>query len=112
MCHLLPLSQSDLFVDARAEIHGLVVRPALNNKLCTLLRFHKDVERWQVQVDGLTEVLRVRAYNLRRDRIEIVPVDGPVSCIMRPLWPNPQDADETAQHVLVEYVILQALKNF
>ena len=103
---------TELRVGDRIELHGLVARPDLNNKLCTLVCFHKDMGRWQLQVDGSTEAVRARTTNLRRDRIEVVPRDGVAFCVMRPAWRNPQSADDSAHHILVEHVIAQRTKTF
>ena len=105
---------TELRVGVRAEVHGLVARPDLNGKLCTLVRFYEDVGRWQLNIDGSTEAVRARPSNLRRDRIEVVLDEGvAVSfCVMRPEWRNPQSADESALHILIEQVFAQRTKTF
>lgn len=103
---------TELCVGDRAELHGLLACPNLNNKLCTLVCFHKDVGRWQVQVDGLTKTVRARPINLRRDRIEVTPHEGTVFCVMRPAWHNPESIDESAHHIIVEHVIAQHTNTF
>lgn len=103
---------SQLSIGDRAEIHGLVARPELNGILCTLVRFHQDVQRWQLQIDGSKEVVRARPSNLRRDRIEIVADDEPVVAIMRPQWKYPDDVDESAHWFLVEHVLTRRTKTF
>jgi hypothetical protein len=90
----------------------LVKRPDLNGRLSTLVCFHNDVRRWQLQIDGVTEVVRARASNLRRDRIEVVPGEGASFCVMRSKWFNPQDADASATRILVQHVTVQRTKTF
>lgn len=106
------MSTNELCVGHLVEMHGLVARSDLNGTLATLIRFHEDVGRWQLKVDGSTEAVRARPSNLRRDRIEVVPCEGAVFCVMRPHWKDPQDANESAQHILVEHVIAQRTKTF
>ena len=63
-------------------------------------------------MNDLAKTVRVNTRNLRRDRIEIVPEDGPTSCIMRPAWRDPCNPDESAHHILVEYVRKQRSSSF
>jgi hypothetical protein len=107
-----PCELRELRVGNRVELHGLVVRPDLNGNLCTIVKLDKDVGRWQLKVDGSTEVVRARSINLRRDRIEVVPREGAAYCVMRPAWRNSQDADESAHHILVEHILAQRTKTF
>ena len=103
---------TELRAGDRVELHGLLARHDLNGRLCTIVRFHNDVGRWQVQVDGSAEVVRARAANLRRDRIEVVPREGATFCVMRSEWRNPQSADESAHHILVQHVLAQRTRSF
>ena len=102
----------ELCIGDLVELHGLVADPDLNGKLGTLVRFDTDVQRWQLRMNDLTKTVRASTRNLRRDRIEIVPHDGPGSCIMRPAWRNPRSADESAHNILVEYVLKQRVGSF
>ena len=103
---------SQLSIGDRAEIHGLVTRPDLNGKLGTLVLFHKDVQRWQFNVEKSKEVVRARPSNLRRDRIEVVAHDGPKVAIMRPQWKYRDDVDKSAHCILVEHVLARRTKTF
>lgn len=109
---IIKSSMSELRVGDLVELHGLVKRPELNGRLCTLACFHNDMGRWQLQIDGVTEVVRARASNLRRDRIEVVPGEGAPFCVMRAKWSNPQDADDSAKRILVQHVSAQRTKTF
>jgi hypothetical protein len=64
----------DLAIGHLVFIHGLATRNDLNNKTGTLIRFHSDAQRWQLQVSGSQEMIRIREINVCRDRIEIIPM--------------------------------------
>ena len=102
----------ELCIGHLVELHGLVANPDLNGKLGTLVRFDTDAQRWQLRMNDLAKTVRVNTRNLRRDRIEIVPEDGPTSCIMRPAWRDPCNPDESAHHILVEHVRKQRSSSF
>tara|TARA_B110001452_G_scaffold50821_2_gene38842 strand:+ start:1576 stop:2532 length:957 start_codon:yes stop_codon:yes gene_type:complete len=101
-----------LSVGDSVEIHGLSSRTDLNGTVGTLLRFHSEADRWQVQVRETGEAVRVRPANVRCDRIEVL-VGGDVrSFLMRPDWAAPLDADESAYFVLVGYVLAEKTNAF
>ena len=100
---------SVICVGDRVEVHGLVTRADLNGKLCTTIHFHETAKRWQLDVDGSIERVLARACNLRRDRIEIIPREGDPFFVMRAMWHNPQSADESALHIIVDYVMVQQI---
>ena len=88
------------------------MRNDLNNKTGTLIRFHSDAQRWQLQVSGSQEMIRIREINVCRDRIEIIPMNEPVHQILRPAWKNPCDSIESANVAFVNYVTNQRRKTF
>ena len=86
------------------EFHSLVTRSDLNGSTGTLLGFDSDADRWQVAVLKSSERVRVRSINIRRDRIEVSPTDGPSVCVMRSRWLDPDNADRSAQHTLTTHM--------
>ena len=102
----------DLAIGHLVFIHGLATRNDLNNKTGTLIRFHSDAQRWQLQVSGSQEMIRIREINVCRDRIEIIPMNEPVHQILRPAWKNPCDSIESANVAFVNYVTNQRSKTF
>jgi hypothetical protein len=78
----------------------------------TIVRFLSDVERWQVQLQENKDMVRVRESNLRRDRIEITPDDAPVHCVFYPAWSNREDAEQSANQALVQYVLARQTQTF
>jgi hypothetical protein len=86
------------------EFHSLVARSDLNGSAGTLLDFDSVAGRWQVAVLSSSERVRARSINIRRDRIELSPVDAPSVCVTRSRWLDPDNADRSAQHVLTSYM--------
>jgi hypothetical protein len=55
---------TDLVVGVRARIDGLSGRADLNGKTAKLLRYDRDAARWEVEVAGTREGVRIREANL------------------------------------------------
>ena len=86
----------------RVYLDELVACAERNGMIGTLVRFHDDVMRWQVVLDDNCGTVRCRPCNVRRDRIEIVDVDGGTMTRLRPAWPVPDDAAASANLLLMQ----------
>ena len=94
------------------ELHSLVTRAGLNGSTGTLVYFDSDADRWQVALTNSLGGVRARSINIRRDRIELYPPDGPSLRVMRSRWQYPDNADRSAQHILTTYMKGQMLMSF
>ena len=88
------------------------MRNDLNSKTGTLIRFHSDAQRWQLQVSGSQEMIRIREINVCRDRIEIIPMqDCSHVCTTGIASADEQDIDGLLELIPECYSLTRVLRN-